>query len=189
MNPGDAIQGGCSESGGSLNFCRASSTHSSRRSSPASTRRTGTVFARPFETLGGGCCGCCCGSPFRNLDTEYGAVHDRRCTLSGSATIQVCSSVVVPAGGRASSRTSMQTVKLNSSSRGSGVSRAQAEANLARHARNWASRSTVGAAEPRSDRGTPGLDESSFLSSNVVLISPAATRGKPDRSKAYRSRG
>lgn len=178
------IHGGCSESTGSLNFCRASSTHNSRRSSPASTRRTGTVLARPFDTLGGGCCG----SPFRSLETEYGAVHDRRWTLPGSATIQVCSSVVVPAGGRASSRTSIQTVKLNSSSRGNGVNRAQAEANLARQARNCASRS-AGGAEPRSDKGAPGLDESSFLSSKVVLISPAGTRGKPDRSKAYRSRG
>ena len=94
--------------------------------------------------------------------------------------------MVEPAGGKASSRTSMQTVKLNSSSRGSGVRRAQAEANLARQARNWASRSTAGVAEPRS---APGLDESSFLSSKVVLTSPAETRGKPDRSKAYRSRG
>lgn len=123
---------GCSESAGSLNFCRASSTHNSKRSSPASTRRTGTVLARPFDTRGGGCCG----SPFLNLETEYGAVHERRWTLPGSATIQVCSSLVVPAGGRASSRTSMHTVKLNSSSRGNGVNRAQAEANRARHARN-----------------------------------------------------
>lgn len=179
------VQGGCSESTGSLNFCRASSTHNSNRSSPASTRRTGTVLARPFETLGGGCWG----SPFRSLETENGAVHDRRCTLPGSATIQVCSSLVVPAGGSASSRTSMQTVKLNSSSRGSGVNRAHAEASLARHARNCASRSTDVGAGPRSETGAPGLDESSFRSSNVVFTSPAGARGKPDRSNAYRSRG
>lgn len=49
------VQGGCSDSTGSLNFCRASSTHNSKRNSPASTRRTGTVLARPFETRGG-CC-------------------------------------------------------------------------------------------------------------------------------------
>lgn len=177
------FQGGCPDSTGSLNFCRASSTHNSKRSSPASTRRTGTVFARPFDTGGDGCC--CC-SPCRTLDTEYGAVQDRRCTLPGSATIQACSSLVVPAGGRASSRTSIHTVKLNSSSRGRGVSRAQADASRARQARNWASRSTeVGAGPP----GAPALDESSFLLSNVVFTSPAGARGKPERSKAYRSRG
>ena len=179
------VHGGCSESTGSLNFCRASSTHNSNLSSPASTRRTGTVLARPLETRGGGCWG----SPFRNFVTEKGAVHDRRCTLPGSATIHVCSSLVVPAGGRASSRTSMQTVKLNSSSRGSGVSRAQADARRAKHARNCDSRSTEVGAGPRSETGAPGLDESSFLSSNVVSTSPAGARGKPDRSKAYRSRG
>lgn len=80
----------------------------------------------------------------------------------------------------------MQTVNENSSSRGSGVRRAQADANLARQARNWASRSTAVGADARS---APGLDESSFLSSKAVLASPGETRGKPDRSKAYRSRG
>lgn len=64
--PNRVVHGGCSESTGSLNFCRASSTQNSRRSSPASTRRTGTVLARPFDTLGGGSCG----SPFLNLETE-----------------------------------------------------------------------------------------------------------------------
>lgn len=179
------VHGGCSESTGSLNFCRASSTHNSNRSSPASTRRTGTVLARPFETGGGGRWG----SPLRTFDTEKGAVQDRRCTFPGSATIHVCSSLVVPAGGKASSRTSMHTVKLNSSSRGSGVSRAQADARRAKQARNCDSRSTEVGAGPLSETEAPGIDESSVLFSNVVFTSPAGARGKPDRSKAYRSRG
>lgn len=117
-------------------------------------------------------------------------MQDLRCTLPGSATIHVCSSLVVPAGGSASSRTSMQTVKLNSSSRGSGVRRAHADASRAKHARNCDSRSTEVGAGPRSETGAPGLDESSsLLSSNVVFTSPAGARGKPDKSKAYRSRG
>lgn len=144
---------------GPSNFCLASSTHSSRRSSPASTRLTGTVLARPLVTLVAVCCCCCCLS-LPNLETENGAVHDLRWTWPGSATIHVCSSFVVPAGGRASSRTSMQTVNPNSSSRGNGVKRAQAEASRAKQARNWASRSACVADGDR--------DVSSFLSSNVV---------------------